>query len=658
MHPSSRGTSTPGSPAAAIVARVHDQVVGYRDLAALPRDKSILQVERPDLMTYQPHLTFSPLDLPRRQRSLSPPPSSPTTSPEVKEQRAESDSGSPGGSMLQLHVGRTVSGNHQHFHRPDNGANIYGRPPIYKHEVNKHFEGVVQSAKFPAAQPPDPNVPSKIETEFWPCPPSLAAMEMEWRKRKELQEEDKFEDLTGEAETLQEQALEKIKSNLGRLILKEEKDKNVHFRRKTQSLPDRTHMHASKSPVWAESWCPEEESHLNLLPVVCLQMQSAEFSTDKDNEQAAAEVSVSLTCLLHVSYMSSTCLLRVVYMSPACLLRVVYMSPACLLRVVYMSPACLLRVAYMSPTCRLHVSYVSPTCLLRVAYMSPTCRLHVSYVSSTCLLRVAYMSPTRRLHVSYVSSTCLLRVAYMSPTCRLHVSCMSPTRRLHVSYVSSTCLLHVSYTSPTCLLRVVYMSPACLLHVAYMSPTCRLHVSYTSPTCLLRVSCMSPTRRLHVSYASPTCLLRVAYMSPTCHLHVSYVSSTCLLHVSYVSSTCLLRVAYMSPTCRLHVSCSDCRLVFTECSCSRLCSHACAVKPACLTQGVCACAGRGGSEGEDGQRELSPQYPRAEDSSLRSAGCDPQGALQAAAGSRPHSPGEASVPGVFPAALRDADGRV
>lgn len=43
-------------------------------------------------------------------------------------------------------------------------------------EVNKHVEGVIQSAKFPAAQPPDPNQPSKIETEYWPCPPSLAAM--------------------------------------------------------------------------------------------------------------------------------------------------------------------------------------------------------------------------------------------------------------------------------------------------------------------------------------------------------------------------------------------------------------------------------------------------------------------------------------------------
>ncbi|XP_034721576.1 dematin-like, partial [Etheostoma cragini] len=65
--PISRGASTPGSPAAGITARVNDQVVGYRDLAALPRDKAILQVERPDLMSYQPHLTFSPLDAPPRE---------------------------------------------------------------------------------------------------------------------------------------------------------------------------------------------------------------------------------------------------------------------------------------------------------------------------------------------------------------------------------------------------------------------------------------------------------------------------------------------------------------------------------------------------------------------------------------------------------------
>uniref|UniRef100_A0A3Q2V146 Dematin actin binding protein n=1 Tax=Haplochromis burtoni TaxID=8153 RepID=A0A3Q2V146_HAPBU len=251
--PSSRGPSTPGSPATGI-ARVNDQVVGYRDLAALPRDKAILQVERPDLMTYQPHLSFSPLDPPRRERSLSPPSTSPALSPTM------SPTMSP--EVNRKHWRNRTKKFLCIF--SDNGTNIYRKPPIYKQDAHKHGEGsgVIQSAKFPAAQPPDPNQPSKIETEYWPCPPSLAAMEIEWRKKKkELQEEDEFEDLTEEAKTLQEQELEKIKSNLGRLILKEEKEKAVHFRRKTQSLPDRTHMHGSKS---ARTQPPP--SHSPLLP--------------------------------------------------------------------------------------------------------------------------------------------------------------------------------------------------------------------------------------------------------------------------------------------------------------------------------------------------------------------------------------------------------
>ncbi|KAK0141347.1 Dematin [Merluccius polli] len=157
---------------------------------------------------------------------------------------AESESGSPGGSSLQLHQARKIS--MQHFHTPDNGSNIYRKPPIYKQDGAKHGEGsIIQSSQFPAAQRPDPSLPSKIETEYWPCPPSLAAMEIEWSKKKLEEEDDEFEDLTEEAKTLQEQELEKIKSNLGRLILKEEKEKAVNFRRKTQSLPDRTHMHTT-----------------------------------------------------------------------------------------------------------------------------------------------------------------------------------------------------------------------------------------------------------------------------------------------------------------------------------------------------------------------------------------------------------------------------
>ncbi|XP_077354540.1 dematin isoform X2 [Festucalex cinctus] len=300
---STRDHSGPSSPAThAVMCGADEQAAAaYRELAALPRDKAILQVERPDLMTYRPHLSFSPLDPPRRQRSLSPPAASPATSPDAKGRRAESDSGSPGGSMLQLHAGRKISASLQHFHRPDNGSNLYMKPPIYKQEGSKDGGGggggVIQAAKFPAAQPPDPKQPSKIESDSWPCPPSLAAMEIEWRKKKmEEEDEDDFEDLTDEAKMLQEQELEKIKSNLGRLILREEKEKDGgHFRRKTRSLPDRTHAHAGlaacayKSPTRSASGLSRR--------------QSAEFSSDGAN--AAAQVSLCLfVCLCVVARMS------------------------------------------------------------------------------------------------------------------------------------------------------------------------------------------------------------------------------------------------------------------------------------------------------------------------------------------------------------------
>uniref|UniRef100_A0A3Q4GG53 Dematin actin binding protein n=1 Tax=Neolamprologus brichardi TaxID=32507 RepID=A0A3Q4GG53_NEOBR len=281
--PSSRGPSTPGSPNSLCQARVNDQVVGYRDLAALPRDKAILQVERPDLMTYQPHLSFSPLDPPRRERSLSPPSTSPALSPTM------SPEVSPHQSLLvvitQLHYSFP---SRKHWRNrtkkflcifSDNGTNIYRKPPIYK-QGDRQIPTSLPRLR-PSTGPAHPHWPPWVahtDTHTHMCAHTHTCIE--WRKKKkELQEEDEFEDLTEEAKTLQEQELEKrhltrsfvatqIKSNLGRLILKEEKEKAVHFRRKTQSLPDRTHMHGSKSAC-TQTGC-------------VLQMQSAEFSTDGD----------------------------------------------------------------------------------------------------------------------------------------------------------------------------------------------------------------------------------------------------------------------------------------------------------------------------------------------------------------------------------------
>uniref|UniRef100_A0A7M4E1R1 Dematin n=1 Tax=Crocodylus porosus TaxID=8502 RepID=A0A7M4E1R1_CROPO len=237
-------------------ARMDNEVLGYKDLAAIPKDKAILDIERPDLMIYEPHFTYSLMEHVELPRSR-----------EVRaSQVGVGPCGLPPGQGTQLIASQAASrrtssmartGVH-HFHRPEMDKmelNIYKKPPIYKQkgehgsQHGKHMieDQIIESSKFPAAQPPDPNQPAKIETDYWPCPPSLAVVETEWRRRmasKKGEEED--EDLTEEMKNLRElqkQELSKVTSNLGKLILKEEMEKSLPIRRKTRSLPDRTPFH-------------------------------------------------------------------------------------------------------------------------------------------------------------------------------------------------------------------------------------------------------------------------------------------------------------------------------------------------------------------------------------------------------------------------------
>lgn len=52
-------------------------------------------------------------------------------------------------------------------------AESLGGSPQSKHLIE---DLIIESSRFPAAQPPDPNQPAKIETDYWPCPPSLAVV--------------------------------------------------------------------------------------------------------------------------------------------------------------------------------------------------------------------------------------------------------------------------------------------------------------------------------------------------------------------------------------------------------------------------------------------------------------------------------------------------
>uniref|UniRef100_A0A673MLX1 Dematin actin binding protein n=1 Tax=Sinocyclocheilus rhinocerous TaxID=307959 RepID=A0A673MLX1_9TELE len=294
-----RGGGVPGSPAVTI-AKMDNQVIGYKDLAAIPKDKAILDIERPDLMMYEPHFSYSPMEVihsiytsPSAQKSHT---SNSTSTGQVRYYSTSQTQPTNLSQHQTLKLNKTTS-----LFLLDNGTDIYKKPPIYKQAAaphSKHMEDlIIESSKFPAAQPPDPNQPSKIEMDYWPCPPSLAVIEKERRKSvvsrvaegEEGEEDDKYDDSylsedRWRLRQMQKQELNKvfIQSNLGKLILKEEIESTAPVRRKTRSLPDRTHMHLGT---------------FQCSGVCVLQLQSAEFSSsnsDKGSQGKCGDYDISI----------------------------------------------------------------------------------------------------------------------------------------------------------------------------------------------------------------------------------------------------------------------------------------------------------------------------------------------------------------------------
>ncbi|XP_073096467.1 actin-binding LIM protein 1 isoform X9 [Manis javanica] len=272
------GSSIPGSPGHTIYAKVDNEILDYKDLAAIPKVKAIYDIERPDLITYEPFYTSAYDDKQERQslgespRTLSPTPSAEgyqdvrdrmihrsTSQGSINSPVYSRHSYTPTTSRSPQHFHRPASfyiGNEpssgrnsplpyrpdsrpltptyaqapKHFHVPDQGINIYRKPPIYKqHDAaalaaqSKSSEDIIKFSKFPAAQAPDPNEIPKIETDHWPGPPSLAAVGADMRRRSSGREEDEEELLR--RRQLQEEQLMKLNSGLGQLILKEEMEK-------------------------------------------------------------------------------------------------------------------------------------------------------------------------------------------------------------------------------------------------------------------------------------------------------------------------------------------------------------------------------------------------------------------------------------------------
>ncbi|XP_042625373.1 actin-binding LIM protein 1-like isoform X12 [Cyprinus carpio] len=213
------GSSIPSSPGHTIYAKVDNEILDYKDLAAIPKVKAIYDIERPDLINYEPLYTTS-LDeseeresvgeLQSSRRECSPMPEDRTRSPtptaegyyDMRERilHRSTSQGSIGSPIYSRHnYTPTLSRSPQHFHRPDQGVNIYRKPPIYKQYGT------------------DGRRRSREEDEE------------EHQKRRQIQEEH----------------LIKIQSGLGKMILKEEMEKEMIRERHARSLSAQRFEHGS-----------------------------------------------------------------------------------------------------------------------------------------------------------------------------------------------------------------------------------------------------------------------------------------------------------------------------------------------------------------------------------------------------------------------------
>ncbi|XP_039631744.1 actin-binding LIM protein 1 isoform X21 [Polypterus senegalus] len=260
------GSSIPGSPGHTIYAKVDNEILDYKDLAAIPKVKAIYDIERPDLITYEPYYSTNYEDRQERQslgespRTLSPTPSAEGYH-DMRDRmiHRSTSQGSISSPIYNRHsYTPTMSRSPQHFHRPDQGINIYRKPPIYKQHAalavqSKSTEDIIKSAKFPAAHAPNPEDTPKIETDYWPCPPSLAAIGSDSRRRSREEEEEEIQ----KRRQIQEEHLNKIQSGLGKLILKEEMEKEMNRDRYSRSLSshrcDVTYANSYKSDLNAST---------------------------------------------------------------------------------------------------------------------------------------------------------------------------------------------------------------------------------------------------------------------------------------------------------------------------------------------------------------------------------------------------------------------
>uniref|UniRef100_A0A8C3U3C9 Actin binding LIM protein family member 3 n=1 Tax=Catharus ustulatus TaxID=91951 RepID=A0A8C3U3C9_CATUS len=208
--------SSIGSPNRVICAKVDNEILNYKDLAALPKIKAIYEVQRPDLISYEPYHRYTSDETLERYSygeslgTLSPYSQDIYESFDTRQRRASSPGYIDSPTYSRQGMSPTIPRSPHHFYRSAAGeSNIYRKPPIYKRHATKSktSEDISQSSKYSPAYSPDPYYHS--ESEYWSFQGSPKAPRA--RRFSSGGEEDGYD-----------RGMHKIQSGIGRLILREE----------------------------------------------------------------------------------------------------------------------------------------------------------------------------------------------------------------------------------------------------------------------------------------------------------------------------------------------------------------------------------------------------------------------------------------------------
>ncbi|XP_026991869.1 actin-binding LIM protein 3 isoform X10 [Tachysurus fulvidraco] len=198
--------SSISSPSRVICARVENEILEYKDLAALPKVKAIYDLQRPEFLSYEPYYRFHSDDRLERLSfgeslgTLSPYSQDMYDSVDLRQRRSSSPGYIDSPTYSRQSMSPVLPRSPQHYYRYDN------------HDAatkSKTSEDILQSSRFSTAYSPEHYQHS--QSDYFQNPGSPKSLRIPRRRFSSGGEEDGWNF-----------GLQRIQGGIGRMILKEE----------------------------------------------------------------------------------------------------------------------------------------------------------------------------------------------------------------------------------------------------------------------------------------------------------------------------------------------------------------------------------------------------------------------------------------------------